>query len=57
MGQCDSGDSLHDCWFCKKGDHSSCMREIPTHGRSDGPHDCTFDTEMVPCGCRVCRTR
>ena len=39
------------CWFCKKGRHSECMKEIPTAGRSEGPHDCTFDTLMVRCGC------
>jgi hypothetical protein len=40
------------CWFCKKGRHSECMKEIPTEGMSDGPHDCTFDTKMIPCKCQ-----
>lgn len=39
------------CWFCKKGRHDECMVDIPTDGRSDGPHDCAFDTMMVRCGC------
>ena len=25
------------------------MKEIPVQGRSDGPHDCTFDTKLIPC--------
>ena len=39
------------CWFCSKGRHAECMRELPVPGRSDGPHDCAFDTALVPCGC------
>ena len=39
------------CWFCRRGRHGECMGEIPTEARSDGPHDCTFDTQMVPCRC------
>lgn len=39
------------CWFCSRGRHSECMREIPVHGGSDGPHDCSFDTAVVACGC------
>ncbi len=39
------------CWFCKKGRHGDCMGGIPVDGRSDGPHDCTFDTKVVRCGC------
>ncbi|MEM3143814.1 MAG: hypothetical protein QXG67_03240 [Candidatus Nitrosotenuis sp.] len=39
------------CWFCRKGRHSECMKEIPIDSKSDGPHDCTFDTKMVPCKC------
>ena len=42
------------CWFCAKGRHADCMREIPVSGRSDGPHDCSFDTAVVPCGCGEC---
>ncbi|NDB46608.1 MAG: hypothetical protein EB163_04875 [Nitrososphaeria archaeon] len=45
-----TGDKI--CWFCKKGRHSECMKEIPTDAMSDGPHDCTFDTKMVPCQCQ-----
>ena len=40
------------CWFCKKGRHSECMKEIPTDEKSDGPHDCTFDTKLVMCKCK-----
>ena len=39
------------CWFCARGRHAECMREVPVHGRSDGPHDCSFDTALVPCIC------
>jgi hypothetical protein len=39
------------CWFCKKGRHEECMKEIPINGKSDGPHDCTFDTKMITCKC------
>ena len=42
------------CWFCRKGRHGDCMGSIPHDARSDGPHDCTFDTDMVPCGCGRC---
>ena len=40
------------CWFCRKGRHGDCMRNIPTDGVPEGPHDCTFDTRMVACTCR-----
>ena len=42
------------CWFCSKGRHAECMRELPVAGRSDGPHDCSFDTDTVACGCPEC---
>lgn len=45
------GAGSHVCWFCKKGRHSECMKMIPVDAASDGPHDCTFDTKMVPCKC------
>ena len=45
------------CWFCSKGRHAECMREIPVAGRSAGPHDCSFDTAVVPCGCGECGGR
>ncbi|MEW6043081.1 MAG: hypothetical protein AB1608_02350 [Thermoproteota archaeon] len=45
------GESNRICWFCKKGRHSECMREMPMDARSEGPHDCTFDTKMVRCQC------
>ena len=48
----ESGGTGQVCWFCKKGRHDECMGEMPVSGRSDGPHDCTFDTRMVPCRCR-----
>jgi len=28
------------------------MKEIPLNAKSDGPHDCTFDTKMVSCKCQ-----
>ena len=42
------------CWFCRKGRHGECMRVIPMNSRSSGPHDCTFDTRMIECGCSHC---
>lgn len=39
------------CWFCKKGRHEECMKEIPINAKSDGPHECTFDTKFVACKC------
>jgi len=39
------------CWFCKKGRHSECMKQIPITMKTDGPDDCSFNTEMVPCTC------
>ena len=39
------------CWFCKKGRHKDCMKEIPIEGNQEGPHDCTFDTKIVICKC------
>ena len=44
----------HVCWFCRKGRHQECMKMMPQNARSDGPHDCTFDTSMVRCGCGHC---
>ncbi|ABK77999.1 hypothetical protein CENSYa_1376 [Cenarchaeum symbiosum A] len=52
--ECGAGGSHEMCWFCSKGRHGDCMKEIPVNGRSDGPHDCTFDTRMVRCGCARC---
>ena len=39
------------CWFCKRGRHEDCMGEIPTDARSEGPHDCSFDTKVTVCRC------
>ena len=39
------------CWFYKKGRHSECMKQIPINMKADEPHDCSFNTEMVPCTC------
>ena len=52
MESCATGNTSEICWFCRKGRHEDCMKEIPTDGRSDGPHDCTFDTKMIPCKCQ-----
>ena len=52
MDSCAPGDAQEICWFCRKGRHDDCMKEIPTQGKSDGPHDCTFDTKLVPCKCQ-----
>ena len=51
MDSCATGDTPEICWFCRKGRHDDCMETIPTQGKSDGPHDCTFDTKLVPCKC------
>ena len=39
------------CWFCKKGRHEECMKEIPVNAKSEGPHECTFDTKFISCKC------
>ena len=52
MESCSTGESNQEiCWFCKKGRHKECMMQIPIDGKSEGPHDCTFDTKLVPCKC------
>ena len=52
MEYCATGNTQEICWFCRKGRHKECMVEIPIDGKSDGPHDCTFDTKLVPCKCQ-----
>ena len=52
MESCSTGNTEEVCWFCRKGRHDDCMKEIPMDGKSDGPHDCTFDTKMIPCKCQ-----
>ncbi len=52
MESCSTGNSQEICWFCKKGRHDECMKEIPVEGKSEGPHDCTFDTKMITCKCK-----
>ena len=52
MDSCTSGNAQEVCWFCRKGRHKDCMKQIPVEGRSDGPHDCTFDTKMIQCKCQ-----
>jgi len=52
MESCATGNTEKVCWFCRKGRHEDCMKEIPIDGKSDGPHDCTFDTKMIPCNCQ-----
>ncbi len=51
MESCDFDSIQEMCWFCKKGRHEECMKEIPVNSKSDGPHDCTFDTKLIPCKC------
>ena len=34
------------CWFCKKGRHSECMKQIPMNVKN-GPHDCSFNTRNM----------
>ena len=50
--QMNKSESKEICWFCKKGRHEECMKEIPVDGKSEGPHDCTFDTKMITCKCK-----
>ena len=52
MEYCATGNTQEICWFCRKGRHEDCMKEIPMDSRSDGPHDCTFDTKLVSCKCQ-----
>jgi len=52
MESCSTGNTQEICWFCRKGRHDDCIKEIPMDGKSDGPHDCTFDTKMIPCKCQ-----
>jgi len=52
MESCSSNDSMDEiCWFCKKDRHDECMKKIPINAKSEGPHDCTFDTKFVSCKC------
>jgi len=39
------------CWFCKNCRHSESMKQIPMNVKTDGPDDCSFNTEMDPCTC------
>jgi hypothetical protein len=51
MESCSSGPNQEICWFCRKGRHEECMKQMPVDAKSEGPHDCAFDTKMVPCKC------
>jgi hypothetical protein len=51
MESCSSGSNQEICWFCMKGRHEECMKQMPVDAKSEGPHDCAFDTKMVPCKC------
>jgi len=46
-----SGSSQEICWFCKKGRHSECMKNIPVDIKSKDPPDCSFNTKMITCKC------
>ena len=53
MEDCSISDEISDiCWFCKKGRHKECMKEIPINAKSEGPHECTFDKKFVACKCQ-----
>ena len=52
MNSCTPGETNEICWFCRKNRHEDCMKEIPTQGKTEGPHDCTFDTKLIPCKCQ-----
>jgi hypothetical protein len=46
-----SGSNQEICWFCKKGRHSECMKNIPIDIKSEEPYDCSFNTNMITCKC------
>ena len=52
MEDCSFSDKISEiCWFCKRGRCGECMKEIPVNAKSEGPHECTFDTKFVACKC------
>jgi len=52
MEDCSVSDEISEiCWFCKKGRHEECMKEMPVNAKSEGPHECTFDTKFISCKC------
>ena len=52
MEDCSVSDEISEiCWFCKKGRCEECMKEIPVNAKSEGPHECTFDTKFISCKC------
>ncbi len=52
MEDCSVSDEISEiCWFCKKGRHEECMKEMPVNAKSEGPHECTFDTKFIACKC------
>ena len=52
MEDCSVSDEISEiCWFCKKGRHEECMKEMPVNAKSEGPHECTFDTKLISCKC------
>ncbi len=36
------------CWFCTKGNHDDCMKNIPV---SSGEDDCSFSIVHLACEC------
>ena len=53
MDSCATGDTQEICWFCRKGRHEDCMKEIPTHGKSDGPDAVSYTHLTLPTICSV----
>ena len=52
MEDCSVSDKISEiCWFCKRGRCEECMKEIPVNAKSEGPHECTFDTKFIACKC------
>ena len=52
MEDCSVSDNISEsCWFCKRGRCEECMKEIPVNAKSEGPHECTFDTKFILCIC------
>ena len=48
MEDCSVSDKISEiCWFCKKGRHDECMKEMPVNSKSEGPHECRFHANVL----------
>ena len=49
MEDCSVSDKISEiCWFCKKGRHHECMKEIPVNAKSEGPHAVSYTHLTLP---------